>query len=130
MTEAHRCTEQCIEELEGIVEEMQAERNELSCRVVKLQEVLREYASHSAGCLWEYSRCTCGFDREMASISPSKAREGELEALLREVRPHIGDEHQRSWPDDPEFDDMLVRVDAALTPTKAREGEDVGNRPN
>lgn len=41
MTEEHRCTEQCIEELEGIVEEMQAERNELSCRVVKLTEALR-----------------------------------------------------------------------------------------
>lgn len=40
MTKAHRCTEECIEELEGIVEEIQAERNDLANRVHSLVQIL------------------------------------------------------------------------------------------
>ena len=44
-----------------------------------------------------------------------------LLCLLREARPHIGDEYMRSWPDDDDFDAMLARVDAALA---AKENDD------
>lgn len=68
--------------------------------------------------------------RQRKANRKAKERIEHLKGLLREVRPHIGDECQRIWPDDPEFEDMLVRLDAVLSPAKAREGEDVGNRPN
>ena len=39
-----------------------------------------------------------------------------LRGLLKRVWPHIGDEQQRSWPDDAEFDTMIAEIEAALAP--------------
>ena len=53
----------------------------------------------------------------------AEARVRVLAGLLGEARPHIGDEYQRTWPDDDGFDDMLRRVDAALAADAGVQGE-------
>ena len=50
----------------------------------------------------------------MRSENELQARLAKVLKLLGEARPHIGDEYSRSWPDDPEFDTMLARIDGEL----------------
>ena len=49
-----------------------------------------------------------------ARLEAAEARLAKVLGLLGEARPHIGDEYSRSWPDDPEFDAMLARIDGEL----------------
>lgn len=51
-----------------------------------------------------------------------RAQSGQIAHLLklmRQARPHIGDEYQRDWPDDEAFDKMLKDYDAAIGPLQS-----------
>ncbi len=47
-------------------------------------------------------------------LSATEAERDRLLSLLRRVRPHIGDEYQRQWPEDDKFDKLMAEVRAAL----------------
>jgi len=57
-------------------------------------------------------------ERDAAFSARAKAEEDlkTLRDLMAEVLPHIGNEYERSWPEDSAFEDMLMRCENATNP--------------